>query len=71
MNLADKVKYLRTKKGYTQEELAKLANVSQPSIVAYENGTRKPVVNTIIQLAKVLGVKPNVLTDDERSVEEK
>lgn len=70
MNLADKVKYLRIKKGYTQEELAKLANVSQPSIVAYENGTRKPVANTIIQLAKVLGVKPTVLTDDERSVTE-
>lgn len=68
MKFADKVKYLRIRKGYTQEELAKLANVTQPSIAAYEKGMRTPTANTTIQIAKVLGVEPRDLTDDERTV---
>jgi transcriptional regulator with XRE-family HTH domain len=68
VNFAEKVKYLRNRKGYTQEELAKLANVTQPSIAAYESGVRKPTANTTIQIAKILCVEPIDLTDDERSV---
>lgn len=68
MKFADKVRYLREKKGLTQEELAKLSNISQAAVTHYEKGVRKPSTNTMIQLAKVLSVDPKELTDDERSV---
>lgn len=68
MTFASKVEYLRKKKGLTQDELAKLTNVSQVAIHAYEKGKAVPFKNTQIQLAKVLGVKVSDLMNDERTV---
>lgn len=68
MKFSDKVYYLRKKKGLTQTELAKKANVSQGMIWLFEAGRRKPTKNTEIQLAKVLGVKPADLMNDERDI---
>lgn len=68
MMFSEKVKALRLKKGLTQEELAKLVNVTQEAIHAYEAGKSKPFKNTLLQLAKVLNVKADDLTNDERSV---
>ena len=68
MKFSDKVYTLRKKKGLTQTELAKKANISQSMIWFFESGKRKPTKNTAIQLAKVLGVKEADLMDDERSV---
>lgn len=70
MKFSDKVYYLRKKKGLTQVELAEKANVSQGMIWLFESGRRKPTKNTELQLAKVLGVKPIDLMDDERSITE-
>lgn len=56
MNFAQRLEALRHEKGYTQEELARLVNISQPSYCAYERGVNLPHKNTQIQLAKVLGV---------------
>ncbi len=70
MTFAERLKALRAEKGYTQEELAKLINVSQPTYANYERGKIKPHVNTQIQLAKVLCISVNELMSDERSVTE-
>ena len=56
MNFAQRLEALRLEKGYTQEELAKLVNIAQPTYWAYERGISTPHKNTQIQLAKVLGV---------------
>lgn len=56
MNFAQRLEALRHEKGYTQEELARLVNISQPSYCAYERGKNLPSKNTQIQLAKVLKV---------------
>ena len=56
MNFAQRLKTLRLQKGYTQEELAKMVNVTQPSYSCYERGCNLPYRNTQIQLAKILGV---------------
>lgn len=61
MKFPDKLQYLRIKKGLTAEELAVLANVTPASISYYENGKRKPHINTLSQLAKVLDVTPEEL----------
>lgn len=70
MKFSDKLTYLRTKRGLTQAELAKLSNISQQSISHFENGHGKPSINNAYQIAKVLGVKVVELLDDERSVED-
>lgn len=64
MKFPDKLQYLRIKKGLTAEELAALANVTPASISYYENGKRKPHINTLNQLAKVLDVTPEELAVD-------
>lgn len=65
MTFAQKLETLRLSKGFTQEEIAKLVNISQPSYCAYERGYNLPHKNTQIQLAKVLGVTVEQLMNDE------
>lgn len=54
MGFKERVKEFREKKGMTQEEFAKLINVSQPTVFNYEIGKIKPHINTAIQIAKVM-----------------
>lgn len=68
MKFSNKVKYLRIKRGYTQLELAELTNITQPALQAYEAGKAKPLKNTAIQLAKVLGVDVDDLMNDEKEI---
>ena len=68
MKFSNKVKYLRIKRGYTQLELAELTNITQPALQAYEAGKAKPLKNTAIQLAKVLGVNVDDLMNDEKEI---
>ncbi len=68
MKFSNKVKYLRIKLGYTQLELAELTNITQPALQAYEAGKAKPLKNTAIQLAKVLGVNVDDLMNDEKEI---
>jgi transcriptional regulator with XRE-family HTH domain len=68
VKFSNKVKYLRIKLGYTQLELAELTNITQPALQAYEAGKAKPLKNTAIQLAKVLGVNVDDLMNDEKEI---
>ena len=65
MNFAQRLEATRLEKGYTQEEIAKLVNVSQPSYWAYEKGKSIPHKNTQIQIARVLGISVDELMKDE------
>lgn len=62
MNLGVKIKELRNKKGYTQEELADLLGIKKVSVQKYENGS---IVNikfdTIEKLASIFEVAPSHL----------
>ena len=71
MNFGAKLETLRIAKGYTQEEIARLINVSQPSYWAYEKKGSIPHKNTQIQLAKVLGVTVDELMNDDAAIEVK
>ena len=70
MTFAERLENLRLAKGYTQEELAKLVNVSQPSYWAYEKRGSIPHRNTQIQLARVLGVTVDELMNGLESEKE-
>lgn len=48
---------LRKEKGFTQEGLARKANISFHTLVKIENGgIKNPRIETVIKLAKALGI---------------
>ncbi|NMH24083.1 helix-turn-helix domain-containing protein [Flavobacterium solisilvae] len=51
------LKRLREQKGFSQEELANLAEVSLPQITRIERGVVNPTICTIKSLAEGLGVE--------------
>ena len=51
------LKYYRLKKKMTKKDLAEACNVTPMAITYYENGKRKPDMDTVKKLAAVLGVK--------------
>ncbi|EDK33891.1 helix-turn-helix domain-containing protein [Clostridium kluyveri] len=62
MNIGENIKRIRTQKGLTQKELAKSIHVTPTTIQNYENNRRKPSVDTLDKIAKVLGVTINSFT---------
>jgi len=66
--LSKKIRELRNKKGLSQEKLARLANVSYNTIVKIESGeSRNPTFQTMIGIAKALGVLLDDLSDATRN----
>lgn len=57
--LGQRIKALRKERGLTQQQLGKLINVTKVSICCYENGTRNPTLQTLIDLGRVFGVDLN------------
>lgn len=57
ITFAERLRYIRDKRGYTQERLAMLCGLSQSTIANYESGTRLYTRN-LLSLARVLGVSP-------------
>lgn len=56
MAFAQNVKRLREEKGLTQQELAKLIEVAQPTVAQYEKGMKVPTIITGVLLAKKLNI---------------
>ena len=59
--IGKRLKELRTTEGLTQQELAKILNVSSMSISFYENEQRKPDRDFIISVSKYFGVSTDYL----------
>jgi len=56
MDFNSMLKTLRKNAGLTQTELAEQLGVSQVTIVHYEQGKKKPEMDKVPKLAKILGV---------------
>lgn len=54
MHFGDRLKILRERKGYTQEQLGELIGAAKTTISNYESGKREPDVEKIKKLARVL-----------------
>lgn len=53
---------LRKEKGFTQEGLARKANISYHTLIKIESGgIKNPTIETVIKLAKALGVTTDKL----------
>lgn len=62
MNMGERLKELRLKKGATQEEVGKIINVTKPTIMKYEKGLVENLKRSSIEkLAKYFDVAPSYL----------
>lgn len=63
--LAEKITELRTEKGWSQTELAKRANIAQSHISYIEKDKRnkRPSFDTLVKLARALGVSVEELVE--------
>lgn len=64
MNIGQKIKELRKKRGLTQKELGKRLNVSYQMIAQYESGRRKPKIEQLRKIAQALSVDLSEFTSD-------
>lgn len=58
------IKDKRTKKGLTQEDVAKKLGISQVAYGRYELGQREPNFSLILQISEVLDFKPGEFFDN-------
>ena len=65
MILADKLIELRTKNGWSQEELAEQLGVSRQAVSKWESGASIPDLDKIIRLSSIFGVSTDYLLKDE------
>ena len=62
-DLAKKIKELRSRKGYSQDELAEYSQLSLRTIQRIENGETEPRGDTLKRLANALNVTPDEMID--------
>lgn len=60
----EKLYLARSKAKLTQKDLALACGITRRMIVSYENGDKKPRMNTLINLANALNVSIEYLNDD-------
>jgi len=63
IDLAERLRALRTRKGYTLLMVAEATGLSEAYISMLETGIRVPSLSTLQALAKVFGVKPGKLLE--------
>lgn len=69
MKFCEKLQKLRKEKGYSQEELADLLDVSRQAVSKWESGTTYPEMDKLLSLCKIFNVTLDDLTNDEVSTE--
>ena len=65
MKFCEKLQKLRKEKGYSQEQLADLLDVSRQSVSKWESGTTYPEMDKLLSLCKIFNVLLDELTNDE------
>jgi transcriptional regulator with XRE-family HTH domain len=64
-NFPERLRRLRKEKGYTQEELGKLADVHNVNLSRYERGLSNPSAVVLKRLAEALGVSVGHLVEGD------
>lgn len=64
MTVGENIKFLRKKAAFTQQELAKLANISRSYLADIERDRYNPSVDTIKAIAKALSVPVSSIVED-------
>jgi len=61
MSFAQNLKQIRTERNMTQEELAKLLNISRPTVAGYEAKNKQPDYDKLLQIADIFEVSTDYL----------
>lgn len=64
ISLGTKLTRLRKKKGYTQQEIADLLDISQPAYHKWETDLARPAVENLIKLSEVYEIDINELLEE-------
>mgnify|MGYP004662019449 CR=1 FL=1 len=67
MPFKDMLKFLREERGLSQDEFARLTQLSKSTISMYENGNREPKFETLEAIADFFNVDMNTLLDKQIS----
>lgn len=70
MTLGEKIKFLRKKKGNTQEYLAEKLNVSRSAIAKWETDTGIPEISNLKMISELFSVSVDTLLDDTKNIED-
>ena len=70
MKFCDKITYLRTQKGLSQENLAEKLSVSRQAVSRWEIGTAMPDATNILLLSKLFDVTTDYLLNDDYDSDE-
>ncbi len=65
--IAEKIKFLREQKNYTQTELAKKLGITRSSVNAWEMGISVPSTQYIVELSNIFSVSTDYLLGVERT----
>ena len=65
--IGKKIQKLREERGMKRSELAKLLNVTPPTVHRWEGGIRVPDLMTLMKIADILGVKVDDLLEKDQS----
>jgi transcriptional regulator with XRE-family HTH domain len=70
--LAENIKKLRKKKGLSQEKLARLADISNNTLIKIEQGIAKePTITTVTKIASALDVSIDELVKGNKNNEKR
>lgn len=67
--LSDRLKALRKKRGYSQQQMAQKLHLTQGAISQWENGLTVPAADQLLSLAEVFGVSVDEILRDEQPEE--
>lgn len=70
MTLGEKIKYLRSEKGITQESLAEELNVSRSAIAKWETDSGVPEISNLKMISKIFNISVDDLLCDTRTISE-
>ena len=69
MGFADQLKKARLNMGFTQQQVADAMGITNSTYCGYETGKRKPDVEKIKRLAKILNTSGDILLETEYKIE--
>jgi transcriptional regulator with XRE-family HTH domain len=61
MNMAERIRFVRTKAGLNKAELARQLGIINSNITNWENGTSTPDVDMLMRICDITGANPNML----------
>lgn len=63
--IANNIKFLRKKNGFTQETFAQALDINRPSVGAYEEGRADPRLTTLAKMAELFSVSVDELISED------